>query len=409
MAETAELRECKLPKRLPWQHRVAEALEGPARFVVVVMGRRAGKTTVAADIAGEYALDRKGEVFWGAPTHDLASVGMEKFREFYGPALERAKESPPVAETLTGGRVIWRSFERGGAAIGRGFDLAIIDEAARVKRQMIYEDLLPTLADRGGKALAITTPRGRRNWVFEWSQKAKQGDPLYAVIHGPTTENPAPDIQEFCEMARENMPDALYRQEILGEFVEGDGSVFRNVGACAVEPAWLETPEPGRRYVVGCDLAKHQDWTVLTAIDIDSGRVVNMDRFNRIDWEAIEARVRSYGERWSAPVMLDATGVGDPVFDRLVSSGANVIPFKFTNESKSNIVVALMNAIEKAEISFPPDPVLLGELEAFTYQELPSGKFRYSAPDGLHDDCVMALALGVWARNRNSGPIVDWV
>lgn len=409
MSDAAEVLTCKLPKRFPWQQKLADALNGPARFVVAVMGRRAGKTTAAGDIAGEWSIDRKGEVFWGAPTHDLASIGYDKFRAFYAPALTRSVQMPASADTITGGSVVWRSFDRPGAAIGRGFDLAIIDEAARVKRRLIYEELLPTLADRGGKALAITTPRGRLSWVFEWVQKARAGDPLFAVVHGPSTENPSPEVREFVEMARDNMPEALFRQEILAEFVEGDGAVFRNVTGCAVETGYLDEPEPGRRYLIGCDLAKHQDYTVVAVMDLDTGRLVHLDRFNKLDWNAVEARIRTHADKWRAVTWLDSTGVGDPVFDRLCAAGANVMPVKFTSESKQNLTVALMNALEKGEVSYPPDPVLMGELESFTYEELPSGKFRYSAPDGMHDDCVIALALAVWGRNRSSGPVVEFV
>jgi len=77
------------------------------------------------------------------------------------------------------------------------------------------------------------------------------------------------------------------------------------------------------------------------------------------------------------------------------------VPVKFTSESKSRLVVALMNAMEKGEVSYPRDETLIGELEAFAYEELPSGKFRYSAPEGQHDDCVIALALAVWGRHRS--------
>lgn len=399
---------CTLPRRFPWQARSAGILAADtARFIVLVMGRRAGKTTFAADAAGEAALDRGQEVFWGAPTHDTAAIGAEKFLQFFRPACRRVLTMPASAETVTGGRVVWRSFDRPGAALGRGIDLAIIDEAARVKQRIVYEDLLPTVADTGGKILAITTPRGRHSWVFEWVQKARAGDPLYAVVHGPSTENPSPEVREFVEIARENMPDALFRQEILAEFVEGEGVVFRNIAACARLEAYRDAPRPGSNYAIGCDLAKHQDYTVMYAIDLETGEVHGRERFNKLDWTVIEQRIRNFSATWGGSVWLDSTGVGDPIFDRLANAGLPVVSVKFTNESKSALVVALMNALEKQEISFPADPVLVGELEAFAYEPLPSGKFRYSAPEGMHDDCVIALALAVMGRNRSSGPIME--
>ena len=83
----------------------------------------------------------------------------------------------------------------------------------------------------------------------------------------------------------------------------------------------------------------------------------------------------------------------------------NVIPIKFTSDSKSNLVNALGTALERKEVTYPRDDALIAEMEAFSYKELPSGKFQYGAPDGMHDDCVIALALAVWGKNRS---VLDW-
>lgn len=398
----------KLAPRLPWQRKLLDAYRSRARFIVAVMGRRAGKTSAVARIAGEVAL-RDKLVFWGAPTHDLADIGREKFIGMFKAVLTHTTQQPANADVLGGGRVLWRSFDKPGSAIGRGVDLAVIDEAARVRKQIVYEELLPTIGDTGGKIVAITTPRGRRSWVFDWYQRALAGDPLYAVVHGPSTENPAPEVREFVEIARENMPENLFRQEIMAEFVEGEGAVFRRIMDNATVPALLDGPAPGRTYVVGTDLAKHQDYTVCVALDVATGQVHGLERYRHLDWPLVKQRVKWFSERWGAQVWIDATGVGDPVFDDLTADGLPVVPIKFTSESKSALVVALCNAMEKGEVSYPPDPVLIGELEAFAYEELPSGKFRYSAPEGMHDDCVMALALAVWGRQRAATSFGGWL
>ena len=398
----------KVKPLLKWQGALRGAIHSEAKFIVAVMGRRAGKTSCASRMAGEFALHGK-EVFWGAPTYDLAALGKDRFHEMYGEVVQRRREAPPEAYLWGGGVVRWRSFDRPGSALGRGNDLVIIDEAARVKKQIVYEEVLPTIGDTGGKIVAITTPRGRRSWVFDWYNKARAGDPLYAVIHGPSTENPSPTVQEFVGIARDNMPDNLFRQEIMAEFLEGEGAVFRNILDNATEAGYLDAPAPGNHYIIGADVAKHQDWTVCYVMDAMSGAVVAVERYQHVDWPMVKARIKGMAEKWNAPIWLDATGVGDPIFDDLCSSGVPVVPIKFTSESKSALVVSLMNAMEKGEISYPLDDVLIGELEAFGYEELPSGKFRYSAPEGQHDDCVMALALAVWGKNRSAHDFGGWL
>jgi len=405
---SATLHEVRLKPPLPWQRKLMAAVQSDARFIVAVMGRRAGKTAAAARLAGRTALDGK-VVFWGAPTHDMANIGREKFELFYRSIIEKRTLMPADAHILNGGRVSWRSFDRSGAALGRGIDLAIVDEAARVRRQIVYEDLLPTISDTGGKIIAVTTPRGRRSWVFDWYTRARAGDPLYAVVHGPSTENPAQEVRDFVEIARANMPDALFRQEIMAEFVEGEGAVFRHVIDRATVTRWYDGPRDGCQYVIGCDLAKHQDYTVMYAMDAYTGEVHGQERFRHVDWPLVKARIANFAQTWRGSVWIDATGVGDPIFDDLCAAGLPVTPIRFTSESKSALVVALTTAMEKAEVSYPKDDVLIGELEAFAYEELPSGKFRYRAPEGMHDDCVIALALATWGKQRTGPAVVDWI
>ena len=70
-----------------------------------------------------------------------------------------------------------------------------------------------------------------------------------------------------------------------------------------------------------------------------------------------------------------------------------VIGYKFTNATKANLIDALALAFERGAIRILPDPVLIGELQAYEAERLPSGLMRYGAPQGMHDDTVMALAL----------------
>ena len=50
-------------------------------------------------------------------------------------------------------------------------------------------------------------------------------------------------------------------------------------------------------------------------------------------------------------------------------------------------------AIQRGEVAFP-DGVIVSELESFEHYYKRTG-VQYSAPDGMFDDCVCALALAV--------------
>ena len=404
------LARCVLPKRLYWQQTLADLVrKSRARFIVAILGRRAGKTTIAADLAGEVTLETGGDVFWGAPTYDLSEIGRELFKDFYRGACAKINNSkPPSARMLNGAHVRWRSFDRPGAAIGRGTELVIIDEAARVKKQILQEEILPTIADTGGKILAITTPRGRRNWAYKWYRKAVSGDPLYAFVHGPSTANPNPKIKEFIRECRSEFLPHLYEQEILAQFIEGEGAVFRNIDVCATLIRFLDKPpSPDAEYIIGCDLAKHQDWTVLVAIHIETGEVHGFLRFNLLDWPLQEQKIIAFGKLWNdAEIWIDATGIGDVVTDHLVEMDCPIVPIKFTNDSKANLITALSTSLDAKDIAYPNDELVKGELEAMEYEILPSGRFRYAAADDNHDDIAIALALACYGRNQTVTGVV---
>jgi len=59
----------------------------------------------------------------------------------------------------------------------------------------------------------------------------------------------------------------------------------------------------------------------------------------------------------------------------------------------------LAAAIQQRKITFP-EGTIVDELQNFEFEFTRTG-VRYSAPPGLHDDCVCALALA-WHKYRNS-------
>jgi hypothetical protein len=395
--------ELRLPTLFPWQDRAERLLARPdVRFLVAVLGRRAGKTTFASDVIGTNGLDVEGTYLWGAPTYDLGEIGHARFKRTFASVIASKHDStPPDATLVNGSEVLWRSFDREGGAIGRGYRLVVIDEAARVRDRIVEEEILPSVSDTGGKIVAITTPRGRRNWVFDWYQRAKAREPLYAAIRGPSTENPSANIRAFVEVARANMPRDLYEQEIEARFLDDAAAVFRNLGAAF--SSTLAGPVPGRRYVLGIDLGKHEDYTVVAPLDVESGDFGPFDRFYRIDWPLQIARIETAVRRWNgAEVWIDATGVGDPIFDTLREKGLLVHPYRFTNESKRALVLSYAKAIESEEVRLPrEDEVARAEHEVFGYEiSTASRRYTYSAPSGAHDDTVLAAALAQWGRSH---------
>jgi hypothetical protein len=83
--------------------------------------------------------------------------------------------------------------------------------------------------------------------------------------------------------------------------------------------------------------------------------------------------------------------VGDPIIEALQRKQLPVTGFKFTSASKQQLMENLALCIQSKTIGFPTG-VIVNELEAFEYMYSQTG-VRYSAPNGVHDDAVCALAL----------------
>lgn len=283
-----------------------------------------------------------------------------------------------------------RSADNPDSLRGEGLDFVVMDECAFMQKEAWTEAIRPALSDRLGKALFISTPKGR-NWFWENYQRGINEEQGWQSWTYPTESNPFIDKGEI-EAAKRDLPEIIFRQEYLAEFVDDQGGVFRRVQEAAVlSPS---EPESGRQYIAGVDVASSVDYTVVSVFDVEAREQVYMDRFNRVDYPVLIDRLESVYHRFGLTSMtVEANSIGRPVIDELVARGLVIVPFTTTSATKQAIIQSLQAAFENAQIKVLNHPVLIGELLSFESKRAPSGSFTYSAPDGMHDDCVMSLAI----------------
>jgi len=109
-------------------------------------------------------------------------------------------------------------------------------------------------------------------------------------------------------------------------------------------------------------------------------------------------------------LLIDSTGVGDPIVEEIQSGRSNVEGLKLSASSKQQLMEGLALAIQNQEIIIHPNmTTLIDELEAFEFVYTRTG-VKYSAPEGMHDDCVCALALAVKRMKENIkiGKVTYW-
>ncbi len=174
----------------------------------------------------------------------------------------------------------------------------------------------------------------------------------------------------------------------------------------------LREPYAGH-FGIGVDLGKINDFTVLTVIDLDKKTVVDWMRFNQIDWFSQQARIRAMWAKWSAApessctLLVERNMAGDPIIEALRRDGLPVTGFHTNSKTKRSLIEDLILAVERNHLTYPPIPQLIAELQGYEQERLEvSGTIRYSAPDGLHDDAVISLALA-WRLAKHGRPAAN--
>ena len=387
-----------------------EVLKSPVRFKVVSAGRRFGKTIMALNWMLERACNKPESVcWWVAPVYSQSRVAYRRLVEGLrrSDALDiclKKSDSEMFIEFVNHSWLFFRSAEKYDNLRAEGIHRLVIDEAARVDREAWEAVLRPAISDTKGDVMFISTPKGR-NWFYELYLYGKSPDPAWADYQAwsfPTSDNPIIPEKDI-EQARKSLPEKIFRQEYLAEFIEEEGEVIPNVDACATLPELTRTREPGRTYYAGIDLARLQDWTVICILD-DQLRLVDFERFQGVNWEVQKAEISRIVRQYDAQACVDSTGVGDPIVESLIMEGLAVKGFVFTATSKRALVQNLIFTFASREIQIAPVPELVEELKSLTFRQNQAGGISYQAPEGMHDDCPMALALACWSATKEHWP-----
>jgi len=355
-------------------------------------GRRFGKSLICEDRLIQPAL-HSHPVAWFAPTYKLLSQAWREVKHIVMPLIMDRSEQEHRLALATGGVIEMWTLTDKDAGRSRKYKRVIIDEAALCPSLMEswQAAIRPTLTDLRGDAYICSTPKGRNAFwqMYQWGQVPEQTE--WRSWKFPTSANPFLPADEI-EAARRELPERVFAQEYLAEFMDDAGGVFRRViDAAALDE---QPPQAGHQYVMGVDWGKLNDFTVITVGDLTTQQIVCVDRFNEINYRFQRGRLGALNDRYRPAVILaESNSMGEPIIDELQGDGLPVRGFTTTNATKAQIIENLSLAFERGALQIINDPTLIAELQAYEMDRLPSGATRYSAPEGMHDDCVMSLAL----------------
>ena len=390
--------EVRLSRRHPGQQRVHDH---PARFKVVMCGRRFGKTALGIREVCDDALAGH-PVGWFAPTYKYVLEVWRELLQRLGPVVSRSNDQERRIELVTGGVIEMWTLDGPDPGLGRKYKRVVIDEAGIVPDLLLIwqQAIRPTLVDLSGHALFLGTPRGRRHGFVTLFNRGMTDDPDWQSFRASTLDNPYVPPEEVA-MARKELPPEVFAQEFEGIPTDDGANPF---GLDAVRRAIAPPAPPAERtdpVVYGVDLARSLDFTVVVGLDAYR-RVVFLDRW-QAPWAVTKQKVRDIVGQ--TPIVADATGVGDAIVSDLQGMGVSVTPHVFTQPSKLRLMQRLVAAFQGDELKIP-DGWLVGELESFEFLYTATG-VRYEAPPGLHDDGVMALALALHGWDRVQGVVPE--
>lgn len=384
-------------------------IESPAKRKVICSGRRGGKTTGTAVMAAR-GLVAGRRVLYAAPTQEQTDQFWEYQKEFFAEGIAKGRiyknETKRILEGRGGikGRIKAKTAWDADTMRGDYADLMFLEEYAQMKSDAWDKVGAPMLLDNNGDAVFISTPLRRNHFYKLYLKAMSDTSGRWGHWHFTSFDNPYLSREALEEITQDMTQDA-FRQEILAEFLENQGAVFRNIQACLSNIAAVLKDHKGHTIVLGADWGKQADFTAISVGCATCKTELAIDRFNQIDYAFQRKRLAQMVYKWGVTdILAEANAMGVPIIEELQRMSLPVRGFYTTATSKPPLIENLALIFEREEWKFIDNPIWTAELEAYERKiSETTGRSSYSAPEGLHDDTVIARALMVRAAD-SAGP-----
>jgi hypothetical protein len=379
-----------------------EVLSSTSRRKVLCAGRRAGKTTIIASYSVQQFLAGH-RIIYGTPVSKQLSQYWGKIKEYLKPLIKAGY----IYKNETEKYIKWmhQKDQDSGAIIsaqtaydadtwrGGWGDILIFDEYAFMNSNIWDIVGAPMMLDTNGEAWFISTPNRKNHFHSLYVRGLDDEDKRYESFKFTSHDNPYLSKEALKEIS-EDMTKDDYDQEIMALFLDNEGAVFRNIAACMNAPKPSPEKHKGHTLVAGVDWGKHKDYTVISVGCLDCGHEVDLDRFNKIDYRFQRDKLKKMFEKWGmASGLIELNSIGEPNFEMLEDEGLPVEGFNTTYQSKKRVIENLALVLQDEEMQYLDISIATAEMEAYEIQFTKAGRVTYGAPEGVHDDTVIARAL----------------
>jgi phage terminase large subunit len=203
-------------------------VDDPARFRVVIAGRRFGKTHLSIRELCYHAKEPNRDVWYVTASYRQAKQIVWKKLKYRLLDLrwaDKINESELTITLRNGSTISLKGADNADSLRGVGLDFIVLDEFADIDPEAWYEVLRPTLSDKMGKALFIGTPKGIGNWAHDLymmpvEQPSNWSSFQYTTIDGGQVK------PEEIESAKRDLDERTFRQEFLATFETYAGRIY---------------------------------------------------------------------------------------------------------------------------------------------------------------------------------------
>lgn len=365
------------------------------KYYILNIGRQFGKTMLGINQMLYWAINHKGcNIAWVTPIYKQSKKVFDE--------MEKVTKSSGLFEynrsdlTISGfnSQIQFFSGERPDNIRGNTFDYLIVDEMAFTRPELWSEVLSATVLVKGKKVIFISTPKGK-NHFYQLSLQPNY-DNRYKYFHYSSYDNPMIDAEDLEERKR-SLPKHIFEQEYLAKFIDNASGLFKNVDNCVIK-----TAERTQKLFGGLDIGRADDYTVLTILN-KNYQMVYVQRWRQQEWSKIIDEVATKIREYNAEIFVEVNNQGDVFFEMLQNKVYNnVQPYVTSTATKPIMIEDLAVHFENKDIGILNENWLVDELNAFTYiYNEKTRRVQYGAPQGVHDDGVMSLALAVQSIKKN--------
>ncbi len=351
------------------------------QFNVACMGRRWGKTVFGVDVLmQEGGLLEGMPCGWFVPTYDIMLDVWDEVCEILEPLIAHKNKSEKRIKLITGGKLEFWTLEKPNAGRSRKYAKVIIDEAAMVKNLMDVwnKAISATTIDYGENAEVwfFSTPAGFDDFREMYKRGKSKDWPNWMSWKMPTSSNPHIS-KEYLEMRKKELPELVFAQEHLAEFVDFSGLLINRDMLRVGVPTNVVATSIGVDLAIGTRDIKTNAYTAISVMQRDLNGGVYLRQVKRGRWafnvilEMIEAMARD----WNADIIgIEKVQFQDAVVQELLrTTNLPVVGVDTGGRDKIIRFLALQNRYERKMIFH--DPALTNGVYEDELLTFPNGEF----------------------------------